>query len=71
MEASLVYSLYVALGDSMTTDHYPTCDARNLDAPPARLDPLGAAALLHSGVRSKTLAFTPVSRRETRLRVRR
>lgn len=44
----MAYSLYVALGDSMTTDHYPTCDARNLDAPPARLDPLGAASLLHS-----------------------
>jgi lysophospholipase L1-like esterase len=42
------FSLYVALGDSMSTDHYPTCDVRNLDAPPARLDPLGAAALLHS-----------------------
>jgi lysophospholipase L1-like esterase len=41
-------TLYVALGDSMSTDHYPTCDARNLDGPPARLDPLGAAALLHS-----------------------
>jgi lysophospholipase L1-like esterase len=31
----------------MSTDHYPTCDVRGLDAPPARLDPLGAAALLH------------------------
>jgi lysophospholipase L1-like esterase len=41
------YTLYVALGDSMSTDHYPTCDVRDLDAPPARLDPLGAAALLH------------------------
>lgn len=41
------FTLYVALGDSMSTDHYPTCDVRNLDAPPARLDPLGAAALLH------------------------
>ena len=40
------FSLYVALGDSMSTDHYPTCDVRRLDAPPARLDPLGAAALL-------------------------
>ncbi len=48
MGTSMAYSLYVALGDSMTTDHYPTCDVRNLDAPPARLDPLGAAALLHS-----------------------
>lgn len=42
------FTHYVALGDSMSTDHYPTCDVRNLDAPPARLDPLGAAALLHS-----------------------
>lgn len=41
------FSLYVALGDSMSTDHYPTCDIRGLDAPPSRLDPLGAAALLH------------------------
>ena len=44
----MTFSLYVALGDSMSTDHYPTCDVRQLDAPPARLDPLGAAALLHS-----------------------
>lgn len=41
------FTLYVALGDSMSTDHYPTCDVRGLDAPPVRLDPLGAAALLH------------------------
>lgn len=40
-------TLYVALGDSMSTDHYPTCDARGLDAPPARLDPLGASSLLY------------------------
>jgi lysophospholipase L1-like esterase len=40
-------TLYVALGDSMSTDHYPTCDVRGLDAPPTRLDPLGAAALLY------------------------
>jgi hypothetical protein len=45
---AMAFSLYVALGDSMSTDHYPTCDVRNLDAPPGRLDPLGAAALLHS-----------------------
>jgi lysophospholipase L1-like esterase len=38
---------YVALGDSMSTDHYPTCDIRDLDLPPDRLDPLGAAALLY------------------------
>jgi len=41
------YTLYVALGDSMSTDHYPTCDVRGLDLPPPRLDPLGAASLLH------------------------
>ena len=41
------FTLYVALGDSMSTDHYPTCDVRGLDLPPPRLDPLGAAALLH------------------------
>jgi lysophospholipase L1-like esterase len=41
------FSLYVALGDSMSTDHYPTCDVRDLDIPPSRLDPLGAASLLH------------------------
>jgi lysophospholipase L1-like esterase len=41
------FTFYVALGDSMSTDHYPTCDVRDLDAPPARLDPLGAAALLY------------------------
>lgn len=40
-------TLYVALGDSMSTDHYPTCDVHGLDVPPARLDPLGAAALLY------------------------
>jgi lysophospholipase L1-like esterase len=45
---AMPFTLYVALGDSMSTDHYPTCDVRNLDAPPGRLDPLGAAALLHS-----------------------
>src|SRR5215208_6398300 len=44
----MAFSLYAALGDSMSTDHYPTCDVRQLDAPPSRLDPLGAAALLHS-----------------------
>jgi lysophospholipase L1-like esterase len=43
----MAYSLYVALGDSMSTDHYPTCDVRDLDIPPARLDPLGAASLLY------------------------
>jgi lysophospholipase L1-like esterase len=41
------FTLYVALGDSMSSDHYPTCDVRQLDAPPDRLDPLGAAALLY------------------------
>jgi lysophospholipase L1-like esterase len=38
---------YIALGDSMSSDHYPTCDVRGLPHPPPQLDPLGAAALLH------------------------
>jgi lysophospholipase L1-like esterase len=38
---------YISVGDSMSTDHYPTCDVRDLDLPPARLEPLGAAALLY------------------------
>ncbi len=41
------FTLYVALGDSMSTDHYPTCDVRKLDVPPSRLDPIGAASLLY------------------------
>jgi lysophospholipase L1-like esterase len=41
------FTFYVALGDSMSTDHYPTCDVRDLDLPPDRLDPLGAASLLY------------------------
>ncbi|MGH7629551.1 MAG: GDSL-type esterase/lipase family protein [Gemmatimonadales bacterium] len=51
---------YVALGDSMSSDHYPTCDVRGLDLPPARLDPLGAAALLHRDLegRSPGIGFT-------------
>ena len=51
------FSLYVALGDSMSTDHYPTCDVHGLDAPPGRLDPLGAAALLHSNIDSRWPEF--------------
>ena len=43
----MTFRLYTSLGDSMSTDHYPTCDVRDLDQPPARLDPLGAAALLY------------------------
>jgi lysophospholipase L1-like esterase len=30
----------------MSIDHYPTCDVRELDLPPARLDPLGASSQL-------------------------
>ncbi len=41
------FAHYVALGDSMSSDHYPTCDVRGLDLPPTWLDPLGAAALLN------------------------
>src|SRR5687768_9448060 len=43
----MTFRHYTSLGDSMSTDHYPTCDVRDLDLPPARLDPLGAAALLY------------------------
>jgi lysophospholipase L1-like esterase len=46
-DAAMRVSHYTALGDSMSSDHYPTCDVRGLDLPPPRLDPLGAAALLH------------------------
>lgn len=46
-ETRMPFAHYVALGDSMSSDHYPTCDVRGLDLPPTQLDPLGAAALLH------------------------
>jgi lysophospholipase L1-like esterase len=55
--SSMLYSLYVALGDSMSLDHYPTCDLRGLDLPPARLDPLGAASLLHKNDDSRWPEF--------------
>lgn len=51
-------TFYVALGDSMSTDHYPTCDVRDLDLPPDRLDPLGAAALLHRNDNARWPEFT-------------
>lgn len=52
------FTHYIALGDSMSTDHYPTCDVRNLDVPPTRLDPLGAAALLYRNDDARWPAFT-------------
>ena len=55
--ARMAYSLYVALGDSMSIDHYPTCDVRGLDLPPARLDPLGAASLLFKNDDTRWLEF--------------
>jgi len=54
----MAYSLYVALGDSMSIDHYPTCDVRGLDLPPARLDPLGAASLLYKNDETKWPEFS-------------
>jgi lysophospholipase L1-like esterase len=54
----MAYSLYVALGDSMSSDHYPTCDIRDLDIPPARLDPLGAASLLYRNDDSRWPEFS-------------
>jgi hypothetical protein len=41
------FTHYVALGDSMSTDEYPTCDLLQLDAVPGELLPAGAAALLY------------------------
>lgn len=47
MIGTMPITAYVALGDSMSSDHYPTCDVRDVDLPPSRLDPLGAAALFY------------------------
>lgn len=52
------FAFYVALGDSMSTDHYPTCDVRDLELPPDRLDPLGAAALLYRNDDARWPEFT-------------
>lgn len=41
------FTHYVALGDSMSTDEYPTCDLLDSDLVPEKLVPAGAAALLH------------------------
>jgi lysophospholipase L1-like esterase len=41
----------------MSIDHYPTCDVRQLDLPPARLEPLGAASLLYQNEDSKWPEF--------------
>ena len=54
----MIFTHYVALGDSMSTDHYPTCDVHNLDAPPSRLDPLGAAALLYRNAEARWPEFS-------------
>jgi lysophospholipase L1-like esterase len=51
------FTHYIALGDSMSSDHYPTCDLRGLDFPPPRLEPLGAAALLHRNDDSRWVEF--------------
>jgi lysophospholipase L1-like esterase len=54
----MTFTHYVALGDSMSTDHYPTCDARDVDAPPSRLDPLGAAAMLYRNADARWPEFS-------------
>lgn len=54
----MTFTHYVALGDSMSSDHYPTCDVQDLDAPPSRLDPLGAAALLYRNVDARWPEFS-------------
>jgi hypothetical protein len=53
----MTFRHYTSVGDSMSTDHYPTCDVRDLDLPPARLDPLGAAALLYHNDDTRWLEF--------------
>ena len=52
------FTHYVALGDSMSSDHYPTCDVRGVEFPPPRLDPLGAAALLYRNDDSRWEEFS-------------
>ena len=52
------FTHYVALGDSMSSDHYPTCDVRGVDFPPPRLEPLGAAALLQRNDDSRWEEFS-------------
>lgn len=54
----MTFTHYVALGDSMSSDHYPTCDVQDLDAPPSHLDPLGAAALLYRNVDARWPEFS-------------
>jgi hypothetical protein len=46
-DGGMRYTHYLALGDSMSTDEYPTCDLLGLATIPAGLLPVGAAALLH------------------------
>ena len=41
------FTHYLALGDSMSTDEYPTCDLLGVFNVPSQLVPAGAAALLH------------------------
>jgi hypothetical protein len=41
------FTHYIALGDSMSIDDYPTCDVHGLDLPSKDPEPLGAASLLH------------------------
>jgi lysophospholipase L1-like esterase len=41
------YTHYLALGDSMSTDEYPTCDLTGAANVPSQLIPAGAASLLY------------------------
>ena len=47
MMGVMPYTHYLALGDSMSTDEYPTCDLLGLANVPPQLVPAGAASLLH------------------------
>lgn len=52
------FTHYVALGDSMSTDEYPTCDLLELDAVPAELLPAGAAALMYRNLDDRWPEFS-------------
>ena len=51
------FTHYVALGDSMSTDEYPTCDLLGLDAVPSELLPAGAAALMYRNANDRWPEF--------------
>jgi lysophospholipase L1-like esterase len=51
------FTHYVALGDSMSSDEYPTCDLLGLRAVPPEPIPAGAAALMHRNLNDRWPEF--------------